>query len=159
MVDLRRGQVVRKETAKLTKDLALHEKEEVKLQEKKKHAVTKQKKLKKTISDVRRCPFASDLLSSLTIFVFLITITLTFGHDRVRVPESQDTHALSEAQATIETLGAQLKKRRKELEALEAELEAEEGELEVIQDSLKGSFLYSLSHPYPRTHFLIPFTI
>lgn len=47
-------QVVRKETAKLTKDLAAHEKEEVKLQEKKKHAVSKQKKLKKSITDVRR---------------------------------------------------------------------------------------------------------
>ena len=46
------AQVVRKETAKLTKDLAAHEKEEVKLQEKKKHVVSKQKKLKKSISEV-----------------------------------------------------------------------------------------------------------
>lgn len=45
------AQVVRKETAKLTKDLAAHEKEEVKLQEKK-HVVSKQKKLKKSISEV-----------------------------------------------------------------------------------------------------------
>jgi hypothetical protein len=45
-------QVVKKETAKLTKDLAAHEKEEVKLQEKKKHVVSKQKKLKKSITEV-----------------------------------------------------------------------------------------------------------
>lgn len=34
------------------KDFAAHEKEEVKLQEKKKHLVSKQKKLKKSIADV-----------------------------------------------------------------------------------------------------------
>jgi structural maintenance of chromosome 4 len=44
---------VKKETAKLVKDLASHEKEEVKLQEKKKHVSSKQKKLKKAIADVR----------------------------------------------------------------------------------------------------------
>ncbi|KAF9515941.1 hypothetical protein BS47DRAFT_1391255 [Hydnum rufescens UP504] len=43
--------VVKKETAKLVKDLASHEKEEVKLQEKKKHVSSKQKKLKKAIAD------------------------------------------------------------------------------------------------------------
>ena len=44
---------MKKETAKLIKDLASHEKEEVKLQEKKKHVSSKQKKLKKAVADVR----------------------------------------------------------------------------------------------------------
>ena len=44
---------MKRETAKLVKDLASHEKEEVKLQEKKKHAVSKHKKLRKTLTEVR----------------------------------------------------------------------------------------------------------
>jgi hypothetical protein len=47
-----RQQEVRKEVDKLSKTLASHEKEEVKFQEKKKHAVTKQKKIKKSLSEV-----------------------------------------------------------------------------------------------------------
>ncbi|KAF8336456.1 uncharacterized protein EI90DRAFT_3119718 [Cantharellus anzutake] len=93
-------EVVRNETAKLVKDLAAHEKEEVKLQEKKKHVATKHKKLKKSIVE--------------------------------------DGHAKNEAESTVETFASQLKKRKREIDALEVELAREEEEMEVVQESLKG---------------------
>lgn len=60
------------------------------------------------------------------------------GSGREPICIIQDTHAKNEADGTIETLTTQLKKRKKELDALETELEREEAELEVIQDGLKG---------------------
>ncbi|KAF8324062.1 RecF/RecN/SMC protein [Clavulina sp. PMI_390] len=54
---------------------------------------------------------------------------------------TDDTHAKSEADSTIETLSATLKKRKRELEGLEAELEGEEAELERVQDGLKDKTL------------------
>ena len=46
-------QTVVKETETIIKELAVQEKKQVQLEEKKKHAVNQQKKLKKSITDVR----------------------------------------------------------------------------------------------------------
>jgi structural maintenance of chromosome 4 len=46
------NQEVQAAQAEAVKDLASHERKEINLQERKKHAVTKAKKLKKTIQDV-----------------------------------------------------------------------------------------------------------
>ncbi|WVQ75201.1 hypothetical protein IAR50_004812 [Cryptococcus sp. DSM 104548] len=90
---------VKKHTDTLTKEAKKIEKEEVGLQEKKKHLVSKQKKFKKSITD--------------------------------------DGHAKSEAQATIENCTEQLEKNRIKVANLEEKLEAEQAEHEEIVESLK----------------------
>lgn len=47
---------MKKETEKLVKNLAVHEKAEVQFQEKRKHALSKRKKLEKTLEVVSGLP-------------------------------------------------------------------------------------------------------
>ena len=119
-------QEVKKLTDSLVKDSKKYEKEQVGLAEKKKHLTTKQKKFKKSLTEVsrlitrHRCQFAAD---------------------------RQDGHARSEAKSSIENYSGELEVNRKKVADLEKKLETEEAELEEIRDSLKG-----MTHLQYRVH-------
>ena len=103
-------------TDALVKDSKKFEKEEVGLQEKKKHLLIKQKKFKKSIQEV--ClPKQDELEKSYS---------------------SQDGHSKSESLATISNCASELETNRAKLGNLEEKLAQEEAELEEIRDSLKG---------------------
>ncbi len=108
----------------LIKDSKKFEKEEVGLAEKKKHLVTKQKKLKKSIVDVS---FAN--------------CELQFWH--LKLFYRQDGHARSEAAAAIANLAEELDVTRNNLDELEHKLVRDEAELEEVRDSLKGTAVAS----------------
>jgi chromosome segregation ATPase len=103
------------------KDLATREKQGVGLEERRKHASTKSKKLKKSMQEV------SGLIS----------------HHDLRLTPTQDESARKEALRSIDENSEKIEREKKKLRNLEAELEREENVLEGIRDSLKGdSFLY-----------------
>jgi hypothetical protein len=68
-------QDVKKNTEKVMKELASQEKREVQLREKQKHALSQQKKLKKSINEVRLSSFLSFL--SLRLLVQTASVVLT----------------------------------------------------------------------------------
>ena len=103
--------------AEAIKDLAKEEKKQVSLEEKIKHAKTKTKKLKKTISEVR-------LNGSALEFNSLI--------------ESQEEHSHAEAERSIEENEAKAQREAKKVQEHEKALAKEEKALEEIQESLKG---------------------
>jgi structural maintenance of chromosome 4 len=102
------------------KTLQSREKEEVSLQERKKHAAGKSKKLRKSIHDVH-------------IPLFQCTILLMLTSLKI-----QDTRMKTEAQHTVRNNAEKIDKERTKLEELEASLDEEENALETIRDSLKG---------------------
>jgi len=110
---------VKRLTDALIKDSKKFEKEEVGLSEKKKHLVTKQKKMRKGISDVSR----------------------RNDHHAKPASNRQDGHARSEAIAAIDNFSTELETNRVKVANLESKLENEEAELDEIRDSLKGGRL------------------
>ena len=98
------------------KDQAAREKQVVSLEERRKHASSKAKKLKKTLQDVSHT----------------VAFPILFPHN------IQDESAHSEAQRTIKECASKIEKKQTEVEDREAELRKEEDVLEDIRDSLKG---------------------
>ena len=107
---------VKRLTDALIKDSKKFEKEEVGLSEKKKHLVTKQKKMKKGISDVSRA----------------VHLCQHAAYD-------QDGHARSEAISAIDNYTTELETNRAKVTNLEKKLEEEEAELDEVRESLKGA--------------------
>jgi structural maintenance of chromosome 4 len=109
--------------AEAVKDLASHEKQEVGLEERRKHATGKAKKLKKSLHEV------SAIFSvHVALFTFL-----------------QDQNSLAEATRTITDSAAKMERERQKVEELEASLDSEEKLLEKIRDSLRGLSSYPFS--------------
>lgn len=109
------------------KTLQAREKEEVGLQERKKHAASKAKKLRKSLQDVRvphPPPFR---------------VTLSNGHNL------QGTHLKNEAQRAVHDHSEKIDKERAKLQKLEESLDEEESALDSIRDSLKGAWLHQLT--------------
>ena len=103
--------------AAASKDLAALERKEVGLQEKRKHASGRAKKLKKSVQDVSRaCLFSGD--------GFRILRNL------------QDTSARKAALNTIEDSTEKMEKEKEKLKEHEKSLKVEEKILEEIRDSL-----------------------
>ena len=115
-------QEVERLTDALVKDSKKFEKEEVGLQEKKKHLTTKQKKSKKSLTDV-------SVLQHGTCIEFTVV---------------QDGHARSEALSAVQNYEADLDSNRAKITGLEEKLIVEEAELEEIRDSLKGEVAFDV---------------
>ena len=101
------------------KYLAKEEKKQVSLEEKVKHAKTKTKKLKKTISEVR----------------------LKGGYNEIdSLIKVQEEHSHAEAERSIEENEAKAERETKKVQDHEKALANEEKALEEIQESLKGIY-------------------
>jgi len=109
------------------KDQAAREKQVVGLEERRKHASSKAKKLKKTLQDVSHS-VAFPIMSAFLTSVSRLLVTHNI----------QDENARSEAQRTIKECASKIEKKRTEVEDHEAELRKQEDILEDIRDSLKG---------------------
>ena len=92
--------------------MAKFDREDVQLQEKKKHKLQKQKKLQKTVQTVFPSWFCNLL---------------------------QSKHSLSEASSWITNHAEEIEKHTTKLAELESNLSVEEKELDSIRDGLKGS--------------------
>jgi structural maintenance of chromosome 4 len=110
------------------KDLAAHERRSVGLEERRKHATGKAKKLKKSLSDVRNLntPSCNGPLIYLSLF--------------------QDRRAKDDAARAIDDNSDKMEREKANVEEHEASLEQEEKVLEGIRDSLKGSLYFMFQY-------------
>ncbi len=115
-------QKLKADAAVAQKDLAGHEKQQVSLQERKKHASSKSKKLKKSIHDVCLHLVCSSERKSLTLI-------------------HQNDRAKHEAIRFISTSAEKMEKEQAKIAEYEESLSKEEKVLERIQDGLKGNVI------------------
>jgi structural maintenance of chromosome 4 len=144
-------QEVKAAAEEAAKDNTAHEKQSVSLEERRKHASAKAKKLKKALADVsflatfygRSC-----LLSFFSTRLYVSLVSLLHDNlpvsigimiwDGSNLSLKQDEQSKKQADNTIQDSDAKIKTKKREIAEHEANLEKEEKVLEGIRDGLKG---------------------